>query len=597
MADSGSSLPTETERIGRFEIIRVLGIGSQGTVYLAQDTHLERPVALKTLHPATSGVHARIESIRRMLEEARTASKLLHPNIVTLFDAAEERGSPYLVFEYVEGRTLAAVIREQGSIPPTQAVEIALQLLQGAGHAHAAGIAHRDLKPANVMLTADGTPRIMDFGIAGVRAGWNHNTEEILGSPGYMAPEAVERKEHTTAGDLFAVGAILHEMLTGCPAIRGKTAADILRHTLETAVDPPSARAPTVGPQLDAIVMKALAKDPAQRFASAASMADALSGWLNPSAPAPGPEGSRATLEFLLLRMRHCGDFPALAATISAVNAAATSEAAPIEALCEAILKDFALTKRLLHRVNSPYYRRHGGTISTVSRAVTIVGVEGIRSIALSLAVFEHLARAPGTDALRDEIVAAYFSGVVAQQLAKDLAISNSEEVFICAMFQRLGKLLVTFYLHEEALAIARLVDVRAIDEEQASAEVLGMTFEELGIGVARRWHFPERIVESMRVTHEPSPLRAGLEGDEHRILSGLANGLCDMLRESDKLRRNRILSELVALFGTATGLSAPALAAAVRQSAEVLASDTQALGFSSTRSPLYVAARDIEAH
>ena len=150
------------EQIGRFEIIRELGRGAQSVVYLARDPHLQREVAIKTLH------FTRADALKnqQLLSEARMVSQLRHPNIVPIFEAGEEDGDIYLVFEYVPGRNLGAYLKASGQLSPVQAIAIVRPVLDAIAHAHAAGIVHRDLKPSNILIDADGTPRVMDFGIA-----------------------------------------------------------------------------------------------------------------------------------------------------------------------------------------------------------------------------------------------------------------------------------------------------------------------------------------------------------------------------------------------------------------------------------------------
>src|SRR5882757_7384250 len=204
--------------IGRFEILSTLGRGAEGTVYLAADTRLGRQVALKTV-TQTSELGLSGEGIATLLDEARIVSTLSHPNIVPLYDAGEDGGVAYLVFEYVEGQTLAALIRQQGRLEVGRAVEIAIALAQGVAYAHGNSIVHRDIKPANVMITADGTPRLMDFGIARRTAVLEAGARTIAGTPSYMAPEYIVAGTYLPASDVFSLGVVLYEMLTGEPPI------------------------------------------------------------------------------------------------------------------------------------------------------------------------------------------------------------------------------------------------------------------------------------------------------------------------------------------------------------------------------------------
>ncbi|MDR2625636.1 MAG: serine/threonine protein kinase, partial [Zoogloeaceae bacterium] len=173
--------------IGRFEILRELGRGSQSVVYLAYDPHLAREVAIKTLHFA----HPDPQQNASLLEEARAVSKLAHPNIVTIFEAGEEEGDVFLVFEYVSGENLAMSLRRHGALPPAKAASLMLEVLDAIGHAHEHGVIHRDLKPSNILIDESGRPKVMDFGIAAHVGQSKGNPMAFTGTPAYMSPEYV----------------------------------------------------------------------------------------------------------------------------------------------------------------------------------------------------------------------------------------------------------------------------------------------------------------------------------------------------------------------------------------------------------------------
>jgi len=579
-----------TRKIGRFELVRELGRGAQGAVWLATDTRLGRQVALKTLQLAP-GEDEDGELVKTLLDEARIVSQLSHPNLVPLHDAGEEGGSPYLVFEFVEGRTLAALLKEKGKLSVGQAVDVASALAQGVACAHARGVVHRDLKPANVMLAGDGVPRLMDFGIA-QRAAHAAAPDQVLsGTPSYMAPEYIESQRFLPASDVFALGVILYEMLTGAPPVRGADPLQTIERIVREPFRPPSDKAPEVDERLDALVMKALAKNPAERYADAAQLAAALAHYLKLGEPAPA-DGAAATVEFLMRRIRHKSDFPALSSTISAINRTVASDREPVGRLCSAILKDFALTNRLLKLVNAAHYGQYGGSISTVSRAISILGFDAVRNVALTLMLFEHLHNRANAVALKDEVVSTYFSGLLALELARPLGIRDAEQAFICAMFHRLGKLLVTFYLHEEAQAIARLVESRTHDPDRAALEVLGVSYEELGMGVGKAWNLPETIVKSMRAVKDAPRERPAQELERLRLLSGLANELADTVKSASEKERPARLASLTAKYGRACGTSEQALAAAVRASTAGITREGQALGIPAGASPFVTSAK-----
>ena len=335
-----STAVATTKRMGRFKLVRELGRGAQGTVYLADDPHLQRQVALKTLHRGVAQ-----EDLAALLDEARAVSRLAHPNIVKLFDVPQDRNEPFLVFEYVCGTPLSQSIKSEGRIPAARAVQIALGMARGLAFAHTEQVVHRDIKPANVLIAADGVPRLMDFGIA--RRGASGPEADYRGTPAYMAPEYIDTRTFTPACDVFAVGVVLYEMLTGLPPVSNASAFATFTRIVNEPIKPPSTLSPDLDVRLDAIVLKALAKHPAARYDGAASLANELSAYLERD-PHKADSGGATTVELLLERLRHKGDFPALGGTLSSIHRIVGTETEHTSVLANAILKDVSMTNRLL---------------------------------------------------------------------------------------------------------------------------------------------------------------------------------------------------------------------------------------------------------
>jgi serine/threonine-protein kinase len=255
-------------RLGRYELAGELGRGALGVVYRARDPIIDRVVALKTIDSRRSGAAAAAFA-ERFFQEARSAGRLSHPNIVTVYDAGEADGQPYIAMEFVEGASLRELLDAQGALPPQRAIEIAGQVARGLGYAHENGVVHRDIKPANIILQRNRRPKITDFGIA--RLG----EDDVLrgmraGSPKYMSPEQI-RGDATLDGrsDIFSLGAVLYEMLTGVQPFRGSDVTSIMHSVLADQPRAPSELEPRVPPELDAIVLRMLAKRPEDRFPSA----------------------------------------------------------------------------------------------------------------------------------------------------------------------------------------------------------------------------------------------------------------------------------------------------------------------------------------
>ena len=258
------------------EVQEVLGRGGMGVVYRARHVRLNRSVAIKML---LTGANASSAARERFLREAEAVAGLRHPNIVQVHDMGDHDGQPYFTMEFVEGGNLAQKLAGTPQ-PPRQAAALLATLAEAIEAAHQSGIVHRDLKPANVLLTADGTPKISDFGLARRMEGeagltW---TGTAVGTPSYMAPEQAEAKPLTwgPAVDIYALGAILYELLTGRPPFRAETAAETLRQVISQDPVPPSRLNAAVPRDPETICLKCLEKDPRRRYASAGALAEDL---------------------------------------------------------------------------------------------------------------------------------------------------------------------------------------------------------------------------------------------------------------------------------------------------------------------------------
>jgi eukaryotic-like serine/threonine-protein kinase len=277
-------LLTPGARLGPYEILHPIGAGGMGEVHRARHTKLGRDVAIKVL-PAE--VATNYERLARFQREARTASALNHPNIITIYDVAEEDGTAYIAMEFVEGRTLSDLITG-GPLPIDQAIRVSAQIADGLAKAHEAGILHRDIKPANIMITGDELVKILDFGLAktvavpGARAipglSQTSPTREgfIVGTPHYMSPEQLSGDRIDSRSDQFALGVVLYQMISGQPPFDGPTVPSIIRAILVTTPTPVRARRPDTPGDLERIVNRCLEKDPTNRFSSTAEVAAAL---------------------------------------------------------------------------------------------------------------------------------------------------------------------------------------------------------------------------------------------------------------------------------------------------------------------------------
>jgi serine/threonine-protein kinase len=243
-------------------------------VLLARDTELDRPVAIKLL---AENLARDQDFRRRFLREARHAAGLAHPNVARVFDAGEDGDRPYIVMEHVEGETLADVLARRGRLTPHEAVGLAIQACAGLQHAHDAGLVHRDVKPQNLLLRDDGTLKLVDFGIArAAEATRLTQAGTILGTAAYLAPEQAAGEEVTSAADLYSLGAVLYELLTGRPPYAFESLAELAERHAADPIEPIADVARDVPPALEDVVMRCLARNPAYRPRSAAELAGEL---------------------------------------------------------------------------------------------------------------------------------------------------------------------------------------------------------------------------------------------------------------------------------------------------------------------------------
>ena len=256
---------------GRYKVLRRLGAGGMADVWLAEDQHLQRQVALKVLHRHFAQDR---EFVARFQREAEAAAGLQHPNIVSVYDRGEVDGTSYIAMQYVEGPTLKELI-DRG-LSPEQAVMLIRQVLEAARAAHRQGIVHRDLKPQNVIVDGEGKALVTDFGIA--RAGVSEITQtgSVMGTPHYLSPEQAQGYEVSSVSDLYSIGVLLYEALTGRVPFEGESAVAVAMKQVSQTPQRPSSINPRVSPALDAVVMRALEKEPGQRFQSADAFIAAL---------------------------------------------------------------------------------------------------------------------------------------------------------------------------------------------------------------------------------------------------------------------------------------------------------------------------------
>jgi serine/threonine-protein kinase len=263
--------------LGRYQVVEFIATGGMGTVFRGWDPKLQRPVALKTVRLGVDLLpEKRQQLITQLVREAVTAARFSHPNVVAVYDVEDAPDGAFLALEYVEGLSLEHLLLRRGRLRPGEVAPLGAAIARGLAAAHARDIVHRDVKPANVLLGRDETIKVTDFGIADFVAAASRAEGLVFGTPGYLPPESLRGAGHTRSGDLFALGVILYECLTGAKPFGGLQVADMIQSTLFGVLRPPGARTAGIPPDLESLVLLLLERDPARRPTNAAAVAEEL---------------------------------------------------------------------------------------------------------------------------------------------------------------------------------------------------------------------------------------------------------------------------------------------------------------------------------
>lgn len=487
------------DNVGRFKPLRILGKGAQGIVYLASDPQLDRQVALKTL-PHRSSAN------EQLINEAKNVSQLQHANIVPLYEIGTHEDRPYLVYPFVDGQTLRNILNDKKIIPVLQSVKIISQVLDALSYAHNKNIIHRDLKPDNIMIDRSGTPRVMDFGISTFMGG-ETGSNEIQGTVKYMSPEQLNNKPVGPYSDIFSLGVVLFEMLTGiCIFSANNDMASIFKIINEDIL-PPSRCNEMVDENLDRIVLTALSKDIDSRYADAERMKEDIELYLVQEAGEITDTNLQVcqtdsiemeTLAILRRNMERKKDFPAIAQNVSSIMQH-TANGSSAEVLARIILRDQALCSKLLKLANSSCYGHFGGEIRTISRAIVLLGMEHVRTIAVGIIMFQHIQNAVQAEALKSNCVNSFLSALLARSLAGFIDALEPEEAFLASMFNKFGKQMTIYYLPDEYQEINDLVTHKGMKEDNAASRILGMSYVKLGRFIAGEWGLPENILTGLQ--------------------------------------------------------------------------------------------------
>ncbi|MCC6531770.1 MAG: HDOD domain-containing protein [Burkholderiales bacterium] len=583
----------EHQRIHRFRLLQTLGQGAQGVVYLAHDPQLDRHVAIKTL---LLGADPDAGHADRLLATAKLASSLSHPNIVPVFEAGMHAGQPYVVFEYVEGMTLAALLKTEGALPMARAVVMMSQILAGIAHVHANGLLHGDIKPANILIGCNGIPRVADFGISR-RARAAAGEIALAGTVQYMAPESLRDGFADYRSDVFSLGLVFHEMLTGTAVFEGRNEYAQIYRILNENIAAPSSLNPRIDRRIDAIVHKALQREPAQRYAHAGEMKDALDRFRVPVAGSERAElkeqSVHSTVEFLLRRMALKSDFPALSASFNRINQLTLqADEAALKSISDLVMRDFALTQKLLRLVNSAQFGAR--QITRVSQAITLLGVSKLRAVAIGMMLVNGARAGPNCPAVAAALTDAFVAAVMARNIGRVVGARDVEELFICGMFSRLGQLLTLYYLKDEHDAIQRRMADEALDAATASRAVLGLSFDRLGVEVAKHWNFPEPIVQSMQPLPQKALATAASDVERMWHCAAYADELCSAARRENPAERAQAFAAHLERFAVAIPVPAVQVRALIGYSVEAASKYVAASELKIAQTPLLDGLRDL---
>ncbi len=483
-------------QIGRFTIIKALGRGSQGAVYLARDPDLDRLVAVKLV----SEMAGQSAEDADGWPQARNLAQLRHPNIIALHELGRFHNLTYLVFEYLEGTPLRDEVNAMGIMPPPLAYSTMAQVIDAMAYAHAKGILHLDLNPNNVMRDEEGKPRIMDFDLSR-HVDLQPNSRLITGTLPYMAPEHFKSRKLDKRTDVYALGQILFELLSGELAVPLDKESKMISDILERDADFDLLRTADPGGHFTQVIRQATLKDPDSRYPHARALYDALNAAWEKARPKMDAKEAivHGTVAFVMKRIERKGDFPAVSKTLAEVNQLTSDNSqSPISRLSAVVLRDYALTNRLLKLANSSYYARSTGNVKSVSDAINLLGIEQVRLTCNGLTCFGHFAGRKQDARLREESICAFIAGLLARHLATQAGVKESESAFLAGMLHHLGRMLALYYFPDDYEEIEDLIS-RGATPEEAARSVLGIGLAEMGHAVGELWGLPPMALACMR--------------------------------------------------------------------------------------------------
>lgn len=544
----------ETVTLGKYKVVRELGRGSMGIVYEGFDPVLGRQVALKTIRKDLLQLGAKYEAdniLQRFRREAQAAARLNHPNIVVVYDYAEEGDTVFIAMEMIRGRELEEFFRNKQRFDLKTALDIMGQLLDGLAYSHQYNIVHRDIKPANIILLDGGVRvKIADFGIARIDTSELTQTGEVMGTPTHMAPEQLLGKQVDGRADLFSAGVILYQLLTGEKPFIGSNITAVMHSVLNGEPAAPTRLNPKLPPQCDAIVGKALAKNADERYQNAEEFKAALIGLrkqmlaarasmpipaqaatpasappaLPTAAAQPNPPAVRKTLEEWVAFLTK-QELPIFSHTALRINRAMSSSSAGAMELGRIIQQDPTLTAKLLKLGNSPYYNPSRQKLPNINRAIIILGIKNIHNLAIACSYMESAASRHNSEEINRLIANSLHAAVQAKAFAILAGDPFPEEVFVAALMNNFGR--VAFWCYgQDACVQIRQLTASGIAAQEAEQRVLGFTLRELEAALCKAWQLGGLIEECIGDVDASGSYRTKLVHYSHKLVEELEKGL-----------------------------------------------------------------------
>jgi non-specific serine/threonine protein kinase len=561
--DASAAKPIATRAFGRFELRELLGKSELTMSWIGYDPRAKQEVMLTMPRVQPAGPAA----LAHWMADAKQAARLNHPHLAHVVEIGVEENWPFITVDRALGLTLSERLAAQPQPSPEEAVDWLIQLAEGLAFAHQSRIAHGDIQLHQVLISEQGTVRLMALAAAGtgaapVQAGAADDTSSIDSLRLHDSREAAAR-------DLLTIGLLLHRLLAGAPAFgEGDISRIVMRlapHGRDLLRLPRSTPLP-VAEGLRAIVDRATASQPRQRYHNTRTLLTALMGWRDAAR-----REDAGMLDKLLDRLRAVGHLPAGQGVGTRVaRLAVFSEGKRTDEMAEIILQDMALSLELLRHVNSAQVQgtqaAGNGPVLTVRRAISLVGLKGLRHAAASLRPWPGNLKAAHATALQELLDQVRLAGHVAQVLRP--AGYDPEVIYLVAAMQNMGRLMVRCHFPDEAAEIAELMttvlptdpedsEQAGMDEELATHAVLGVGMEAIGAAVARHWGFSEEVLLMLRRLPLDRPVRHG-DGDADmlRLAASAANEVVDVVTHSPPSRLGAGLAVVVQRYARSLGIS-----------------------------------------